>query len=183
MSVRGRRIYMSVFDEVKGKLRIEDVITGTAPLKKQGRALQGFCPFHDNHRTPALAVWPETQTWKCFSGCGGGDVFDWIEKRDGLDRRGALELLARMAGVELGSMTPEQFKASEKRKEASKVVGAAAEFFRRRLWGGCVESGEWRVGQRARDWCMPGREGGWMRRSRRVDWGTLGRIGMNCGNI
>lgn len=125
---------MSVFDEIKDRINIEDVVAETVRLKKSGRSLTGFCPFHDNHKSPALAVWPETGTWKCFVGCGGGDVFDWVEKRDGLDRRGALELLARRAGVELGTMTPEQFKTQEKRKEAALVAGVAMEYLRSMLW-------------------------------------------------
>jgi len=124
---------MSVFDEIKDKLRIEDVIGETVTLKMSGHSMTGFCPFHDNHNTPALAVWPETQTWKCFAGCGSGDVFDWAEKRDGMDKRGVLKLLARKAGVELTLATPEQLKAQEKRKEATLVAQVAAAFFRKRM--------------------------------------------------
>lgn len=52
------------------------------------------------HRTPALRVYPETRSWKCFS-CGeAGDVFDlagWVFSTD--DKREQLRIVCEAAGI------------------------------------------------------------------------------------
>jgi len=60
------------------------VISQTVKLKRNGQEWMGLCPFHNDHR-PSLAVNPEKGVWKCH-GCGaGGNVYDWVAKRDNID--------------------------------------------------------------------------------------------------
>jgi DNA primase len=93
---------MSVVDEIKQKLDIVDLVSQTVKLRRSGRAYAGFCPFHQNTRTPAFYVFPETQTWHCFGACGvGGDIFTFVMKRDNVDFGEALRTLAERAGVTL----------------------------------------------------------------------------------
>jgi len=88
-------------DEIKSRLNIVDVIGETVALKKSGNTYKGLCPFHDNTKTPAMAVFPDTQTFSCFGACGieGGDIFSWVMKRDGIDFKQALAALAHKAGL------------------------------------------------------------------------------------
>jgi DNA primase len=117
---------MSVIDEIKARIDIVDLVSETVKLKKSGRSFTGFCPFHSNTRTPSFVVWPETGTWKCFGACNtGGDLFTYVMKRDGLEFREALELLARKAGVELEVRTP-QAEAEDKQNERLRQALAAA---------------------------------------------------------
>jgi len=86
---------MSIIDDIKDRIDIVDIVGETVKLKKSGRTYTGFCPFHSNTRTPSFVVWPESGTWKCFGACNtGGDAFTYVMKRDGLEFREALELLA-----------------------------------------------------------------------------------------
>jgi len=117
---------MSVIDEIKARIDIVDLVSETVKLKKSGRSFTGFCPFHSNTRTPSFVVWPETGTWKCFGACNtGGDLFTYVMKRDGLEFREALGLLARKAGVELEARTP-QAEAEDKQNERLRQALAAA---------------------------------------------------------
>jgi len=117
---------MGVIDEIKNRIDIVDLVSETVKLKKSGRSFTGFCPFHSNTRTPSFVVWPETGTWKCFGACNtGGDLFTYVMKRDGLEFREALELLARKAGVELETRTP-QAEAQDKQNERLRQALAAA---------------------------------------------------------
>ena len=76
--------------QLKAQLDLVEIVGQTVKLKRQGRAYLGPCPFHDNQRTPAFAVFPDTQTWHCFGACAeGGDVFSFVMKRDGLTFREA----------------------------------------------------------------------------------------------
>ena len=120
---------MSVIDDIKDRIDIVDVVSETVKLRKSGRTHVGFCPFHSNTRTPSFVVWPESGTWKCFGACNtGGDVFTFVMKRDGLEFREALELLAARTGVELPRPeAPQQTaEANERLREA---VAAAAQWF------------------------------------------------------
>lgn len=70
-------------------------------LKRKGKQIVGLCPFHDDHE-PSLIVDPKKQLWNCLGACGaGGDVYQFVMKRDGLDFKAAHLLLS--AGSYSGS--------------------------------------------------------------------------------
>lgn len=91
---------MDAVSEVKARLGIEDVISEYVRLKRTGRNYKGLSPF-TNEKTPSFIVSPEKQIWHDFSSGRGGDMFTFIQEVEGLDFKGALELLARKAGVDL----------------------------------------------------------------------------------
>jgi len=92
---------MSVTDEIKQRIDLIDFISRYTPLKKAGSSYKANCPFHEE-RTPSFVVFPHTGSWRCFGACGvGGDLFDFAMRKENLDFREALEMLADEAGVEL----------------------------------------------------------------------------------
>jgi DNA primase len=107
---------MSTIDEIKSRIDIVDLVSEAGvKLRHAGRNYTGFCPFHDNKKTPAFVVWPETGTWRCFGQCNeGGDIFKFVMKRENLDFKEALNKLAARAGVEV----PTYSKHSPEQKEA-----------------------------------------------------------------
>ncbi|MBI3984284.1 DNA primase [Candidatus Microgenomates bacterium] len=91
---------MDSVEEIRQRLSASEVISTYVQLKLAGRNQKGLCPFH-HEKTPSLMVSDEKGIWHCF-GCGeGGDIFGFVMKMEGLDFRGALELLASRAGVTL----------------------------------------------------------------------------------
>lgn len=42
-------------------------------LKRTGNLLNGKCPFHEDLKHPNFYIYPQTNSWYCFAGCGGGD--------------------------------------------------------------------------------------------------------------
>lgn len=100
---------MDAVEEVKSRLSIEDVIGEYLTLKRTGRNFKGLSPF-TSEKTPSLVVSPEKQIWKDFSSGKGGSMFDFVMEVEGLDFKGALDLLARKAGVDL-----DQFRTTPKR--------------------------------------------------------------------
>ena len=101
---------MDAVEEVKSRLSIEDVISEYVQLKRAGRNWRGLSPF-SNERTPSFIVSPEKQIWHDFSSGKGGNVFSFVMEMEGLEFKGALELLARKAGVDL-----EQYRTSSGRR-------------------------------------------------------------------
>lgn len=125
---------MSVTDEIKSRLDIVDVVSETVQLRRSGRNYTGFCPFHQNTRTPAFVVFPDTQTWRCFGACAdGGDVFSYVMRREAWDFKEALRRLAQRAGVQLEALSPA---AKERRSEEERLTGllqAAKDYFHQLL--------------------------------------------------
>jgi DNA primase len=119
---------MDAVEEVKSRLSIEDVISEYVQLKRSGRNWKGLSPF-SNERTPSFMVSPEKQIWHDFSSGRGGNMFSFIMEVEGLDFKGALELLARKAGVDL-----EQFRTSGRRggpdkKRLLELLELSAKFY------------------------------------------------------
>lgn len=101
-------------EEVRARLNIEDVVGEYVQLKRAGRNFKGLSPF-TGEKTPSFYVSPEKNIWHDFSSNKGGDVFSFVMEVEGLDFRGALELLARQAGVDLSMYN------SKASQEAAKV--------------------------------------------------------------
>ena len=123
---------MSVSDEIKERIDIIEFIGRYTPLKKAGTTYKGLCPFH-SERTPSFVVFPHTGTWHCFGSCGtGGDIFSFVMRKENLDFREALQLLAREAGVELdeGQAGPGGRPGVSRRDQLYEVNAAAADYFR-----------------------------------------------------
>ena len=126
---------MSTIDEIKSRIDIVDLVSEAGvKLRHAGRNYTGFCPFHDNKKTPAFVVWPESGTWRCFGQCNeGGDIFKFVMKRENLDFKEALNKLAARAGVEVptySKQTPEQKEAYDTLRQ---LLEDAVVFYRSHL--------------------------------------------------
>lgn len=126
---------MSTIDEVKSRIDIVDLVSEAGvKLRKSGRNYTGFCPFHDNKRTPAFVIWPETGTWRCFGHCNeGGDIFRFVMKKEGWDFKEALRNLAERAGVELQQYTPQQEAQKEVYENLRALLEEAVLYYRNHM--------------------------------------------------
>lgn len=121
---------MTAIDEIKSRIDIVDLVSETVKLRRSGRSYTGFCPFHQNTKTPAFAVFPESGTWRCFGQCNeGGDIFKFVMKKEGWDFNEALKYLAQRAGVTLVPQTPERQAAEEETSRLRTLLDEAAEFY------------------------------------------------------
>ncbi len=85
---------------VKQANDIVEVIGEYLKLQKRGRVYKGLCPFHNDHN-PSFDVDPTRQRYRCWV-CGKfGDVISFVQERERVEFREALELLARRAGLTL----------------------------------------------------------------------------------
>ena len=125
---------MNTIDEIKNQLDIVDIISESVKLRRSGKNYTGFCPFHANTRTPAFVVFPETGTWRCFGECNeGGDVFRFVMKKEGVDFREALKMLADRAGIQLEPLTPQKIERNEREDFLRKLLEEAVIFYRHQL--------------------------------------------------
>lgn len=126
---------MDAKEEVRSRLAIEDVIGEYVPLKRAGRSWKGLSPF-SSEKTPSFFVNPEKQIWHDFSSNRGGDVFSFVMEVEGLDFRGALEMLARKAGVDLSLyQTKGNQGLAKKKQRLYAALDFAANYYQRSLFG------------------------------------------------
>jgi DNA primase len=127
---------MSTIDEIKAKIDIVDLVSEAGVrLRHTGKNYTGFCPFHDNKHTPAFVVWPETGTWRCFGACNeGGDIFQFVIKKEGIDFKEAMQKLAARAGVEIKEYNRETPEQKEAYDNIRKLLEDAVVFYRSHLF-------------------------------------------------
>lgn len=124
---------MDALEDIKQRLSIEEVVGEYVELKRAGRNWKGLSPF-SNERSPSFMVSPEKQIWHDFSSGKGGNMFSFVMEMEGVDFKGALEILARKAGVDLaqyrGSHSAGRGKEKERLYEA---LDLAAKFYQTQL--------------------------------------------------
>lgn len=139
------------FAEVKAKVDLVKVVQEHVRLTKRNKDLWGLCPFHQED-SPSFKVNPQMQSWYCFGCERSGDVFTFVELIEKTDKRGALQMLAERAGVELKKLSPEQKERTDSRKRLLAMLKLAAQYYEYVLWS--TPAGE--VGRRL----LAGREVG-----------------------
>ena len=124
---------MDAVEDIKQRLSIEEVVGDYVELKRAGRNWKGLSPF-STEKSPSFMVSPEKQIWHDFSSGKGGNMFSFVMEMEGLDFRGALELLARKAGVDLEQYRGSRASTRGKEKERLyEVLDAAATYYQRCL--------------------------------------------------
>jgi len=130
------RILKEDIEALRHQADIVAVIGDYTSLRRAGRSFKGLCPFH-TERTPSFTCTPDGNFFHCF-GCGAsGDIYDFLQRIEGLDFPEAVETLARRSGFPLRY---EQLSNRERRAigERSRLVAVselARDHFARRLLG------------------------------------------------
>ena len=107
------------------------LIGETVALNRRGRDFIGLCPFHQE-KTPSFHVNPVKQVFYCFGCKAGGNAVEFVVRRDRVQFREALEILARRAGLEMPGGGPEKRNAGE-RQALFDAHSAACAFFENQL--------------------------------------------------
>ena len=120
-------------DQIRSRLNLVDVVQQHVRLRKQGRELWGVCPFHQE-KTPSFHVSEQKQSWYCFSCQKGGDLFTFVQEIEKTDFRGALRILADMAGVELPERSGADQQRAQLRRRLLELNRLAAQYYEYVLW-------------------------------------------------
>ena len=121
------------------------LISQTVALKRRGGKFVGLCPFH-SEKTPSFTVTPTRQAFYCFGCKASGTAFDFVMKRDRVEFREALEILAKAANIDLPQFgTAGQQQNKNERQAMLDAHSAACRYFESTL-------ADPRQGQVARDY-------------------------------
>src|SRR5262245_64740860 len=119
---------MDAVEDIKQRLAIEDVIGEYVQLKRAGRNFKGLSPF-TSEKTPSFMVSPEKQIWHDFSSGKGGDMFGFVMEMEGVDFKGALEILARKAGIDLDQYRSRQGSGNRPKERLFELLELATKFY------------------------------------------------------
>jgi DNA primase len=123
-------------DRVRDAVDFVELVSARTELRRAGPArMEGLCPFHDE-RTPSFGIDPVQKVYHCFGCQASGDVFTFVQETEGVDFKGALELLAERYGVEL-QREQEDPREAEKRKRRERLLELlkrTAAYYERCLW-------------------------------------------------
>ena len=121
-------ISKDVVEEIRSRNDVVELIGSYVTLKRAGANFNGLCPYH-GEKTPSFTVFPGTQSFYCF-GCGaGGDVITFVMKSENLDYPGAVEFLAKRAGITITSADRED-KGGLSKRRVFEMNLEAAKYFR-----------------------------------------------------
>ena len=134
-------------DRVRDAVDFVELVSARTDLRRAGPArYEGLCPFHEE-RTPSFGIDPTQKVYYCFGCQASGDVFTFVQESEGLDFRGALELLAERYNVELEleQEDPRDAERRRRRERLLELLSRTAGYYERCLW----DSSE---AQKARDY-------------------------------
>jgi DNA primase len=128
------RIDRASIDQVVAAADMLEVVGRYTQLKKAGANYSGLCPFHEE-KTPSFSVNPADKLYYCFGCAEGGDLLSFVQKKEGLDFTGAVELLAERYGVELRYENAPVDDAGRRRRERLRqLLENARDYYERVLW-------------------------------------------------
>jgi DNA primase len=123
-------------DRVRDAIDFVELVSTRTELRRAGpRSYEGLCPFHDE-RTPSFSVEPVEKVYYCFGCQASGDVFTFVQETEGLDFKGALELLADRAGIELQveAEDPRDAQRRARRERLLQLLDRTAAYYERYFW-------------------------------------------------
>jgi DNA primase len=123
-------------DRVRDAIDFVELVSTRTELRRAGpRSYEGLCPFHDE-RTPSFSVEPVEKVYYCFGCQASGDVFTFVQETEGVDFKGALELLADRAGIELQPERedPKEAERRARRERLLELLSRTASYYERYLW-------------------------------------------------
>ena len=134
-------------ERVRDAVDMIDLVSSRTELRRAGvNRMTGLCPFHEE-RTPSFGINPIEKVYHCFGCQASGDAFTFVMETEGVDFKGALELLADRykVALELEAEDPREAEARKRRERLMELLERTAAFYVRQLW-------ESREAERAREY-------------------------------
>lgn len=80
--------------------QIEEVFREAIPSLRSGKGAEatGLCPFHDD-KNPSFSVDLDEGLWHCHAGCGGGNIYQFIARKEHIEIKDVDHYLQRRFGV------------------------------------------------------------------------------------
>jgi DNA primase len=127
------RLHPDTIEQIKQRADIVDVVSEHVVLKKRGKDFVGFCPFHDDKKSPSFTVSPTKQFYYCFSCGAGGNAIKFLMEI-GKDNFAEVVMdLAKRYSIPVQTLEPEQRQELQRqltvRDQLYEILALTAQFF------------------------------------------------------
>jgi DNA primase len=131
----GSKFTHETVERVKDAADIVEIVSAYTDLRRAGERFTGLCPFHQE-RTPSFSVDPREKLYYCFGCEAGGDVFRFVQEKEGLGFPEAVEALGERYGVELERETqdPRAEEVRRRRARLGEALERTARYYAHYLW-------------------------------------------------
>ncbi len=123
-------------ERVRDAVDFVALVGARTDLRRAGpNRYEGLCPFHDE-RTPSFGINPSEKLYHCFGCQASGDVFRFVQETEGVDFKGALELLADRYNVQLEreAEDPREAERRRARERLLELLARTSDYYQRVLW-------------------------------------------------
>ncbi len=123
-------------ERVRDAVDMVDLVSSRTELRRAGaNRYTGLCPFHDE-RTPSFGINPAEKVYYCFGCQASGDAFSFVMDTEGVDFKGAIELLADRykVALELEDEDPQAAEKRRRRERLLELLERTATYYARMLW-------------------------------------------------
>src|SRR5215208_5115388 len=122
-------------ERVKDAADIVEIVSAHTDLRRTGERFVGLCPFHEE-RTPSFSVDAREKLYYCFGCEAGGDVFRFVQEKEGVAFPEAVEALGDRYGVEIEreSADPQAEERRRRRARLGELLERTAGFYASYLW-------------------------------------------------
>jgi DNA primase len=123
-------------ERVRDAVDFVELVSARTDLRRAGpNRYEGLCPFHEE-RTPSFGIDPVQKVYYCFGCQAAGDMFTFVQETEGVDFKGALELLADRGGIELEREQEDPGEAQRRRgrERLLELLARTSAYYERVLW-------------------------------------------------
>jgi DNA primase len=123
-------------ERVRDAVDFVELVSARTDLRRAGaNRYEGLCPFHEE-RTPSFGIDPVQKVYYCFGCQAAGDMFTFVRETEGVDFKGALELLADRGGIELEREQEDPGEAQRRRgrERLLELLARTGAYYERVLW-------------------------------------------------
>lgn len=122
-------------ERVRDVVDFVEVVSAHTDLRRAGERYSGLCPFHEE-RTPSFSVDPRDKLYYCFGCEASGDLFTFVQEKEGLSFPDAVEALAERYGVEIEreAEDPRIEQARQRRARLTELLERTSAFYASYLW-------------------------------------------------
>ena len=118
---------MNIFNFIKSRISIFDVIGEYATLKKAGGYYKSRCPFH-HEKTASFTVSPAKEIFYCFGCHQGGDVITFISKVENCSQIEAAQFLAERYSIDVPQDIAQNQTSSHEKQHYFQICQLVAEW-------------------------------------------------------
>lgn len=119
-------VSQDIINRIIDEVNIVEVISTYQQVFPDGTGFKAVCPFH-NDTNPSMKISPTKKIFKCFSCGAGGNVIQYVQKKEKISFQDAAIKLAKRIGIEIQTTEDPDY---EEKKKLYQILDESNNFYR-----------------------------------------------------